>query len=1140
MAETGWARLRRVSGRCVLLASLALALSSSGAEAQSVPVLIAEFGDESAGPGDIGGAPADVVTDADGNVWVADRTNGQLLKFDYNGSFIAAVGAPAVQQPIGLGASDDGIFVVDAAAGNVKRLDTGGRVLTTYEGSGVEGLNNPQDVAVGPDGTVYISDIGRTVIARFRTSGGKPLKPISDTNLLGPTSLAVDASGRLFVIDSSSRIQRWSADGKLEATFGQATFSGSASGLAVEPDGNVVATDFGAGVVHRFSPDGAVLGTIGAFGLNAGELTAPDGVAVDCRGNIYVADSRNAKRDDGTLDSFETQGKVVKYGDPAAQPPPCVARALPTSGFVAKALDLEVTQGIQTDRVGVPTGAPQVYGAARGDLGLAQGKRTVVRLYASLDPGPPGGLANIPATLSATKVVGDGTANLGPILPDASPAVLRTGLTQVETAQRTDPAGAYTFTLPPSWTEGVVTLTAQVNPAGIGCADQACRDAGRIQLTNIPFQRTSVLDVIPLALTINGHRPPADPATAFADARNLSPMPIHVRPYRGTIDISQFVAATEARVSSCFLDIEFDPLCTEEVIPLGRDEREAFVTNAIREWFDDVNDDPNVLPYGLIDRNGPGGQTGGTQFGDIGDVIGVQSGDIGQDEQAIAHGDVARPRSIIAHELFHAAGLPHAGTDPSCYPDPEDVGEAWPPDEMGQTQGIGLDSTPASGGGRGPYRILAPGLPNGPAQWFDLMSYCPNTSDTPTSTASSNGWISTRNWTRLLAFRQPAGGPRLAVSRQAAGPSIGVAGIVLPGGQVSLTQVGPSPQGGSGPAGATPSGDFVLQARNSAGAVVASAPMRVTTVEVARGGRTQVIAGDVPAGADVQAISIARADGRLLGQRTRSASAPTVRVTAPRGGSKPRGSSLRIAWTANDRDGGDLVAAVDRSLDGGRTWSAIATSVRGTSVTVASGLIPASARARVRVRVNDGFNEGAAMSGVFRSPGAAPLVRISDPVAGRPVAADGQLLLRGDAIDDAGRPLTGRALTWRLGRRVLGRGAAVSATGLPAGRRTITLEARDRNGRRARTNVAVVVTPVTPVFLQLGAPQRVSPRARTVRLRVATNVPARLRVGSTRATVGRKAKRVSVRVRPGAGPLTLTLALSAGGRSHTETVTIPR
>ena len=83
--------------------------------------------------------------------------------------------------------------------------------------------------------------------------------------------------------------------------------------------------------------------------------------------------------------------------------------------------------------------------------------------------------------------------------------------------------------------------------------------------------------------------------------------------------------------------------------------------------------------------------------------------------------------------------------------------------------------------------------------------------------------------------------------------------------------------------------------------------------------------------------------------------APTVTVTAPNGGEvHPAGSTQTIAWTASDPDGDALTIAVDRSLDGGSSWQAVASGLTNSGSTTWTVPSTATTTARVRVRASDG------------------------------------------------------------------------------------------------------------------------------------------------------------------------------------------
>ncbi len=57
------------------------------------------------------------------------------------------------------------------------------------------------------------------------------------------------------------------------------------------PIGNILVADTNNGRIEKFSPTGGFLSTMGIKGIGYGQLGAPNGIAIDRVGNIYVADA---------------------------------------------------------------------------------------------------------------------------------------------------------------------------------------------------------------------------------------------------------------------------------------------------------------------------------------------------------------------------------------------------------------------------------------------------------------------------------------------------------------------------------------------------------------------------------------------------------------------------------------------------------------------------------------------------------------------------------------------------------------------------------------------------------------------------------------------------------------------------------
>jgi hypothetical protein len=199
-----------------------------------------------------------------------------------------------------------------------------------------------------------------------------------------------------------------------------------------------------------------------------------------------------------------------------------------------------------------------------------------------------------------------------------------------------------------------------------------------------------------------------------------------------------------------------------------------------------------------------------------------------------------------------------------------------------------------------------------------------------------------------------------------------------------------------------------------------------------------------------------------------------------------------------------------------------------------------SRRARLRLRVGDGFNQTVVLSKIFTALGRPPAVRILSPAPRQRTMADGRLYLDGHAYDDTGRLLRGKRLWWFAGSRRLGAGSPLSVTGLQAGSRTIRLVATDAHGQRASASVRVRLVAASPRLLALSVPKRLSPKARRLVARMAATIPARLDAAGKRFHVDRRLRPIVLPVKAGKGALRLRLRLTAAGRTSRVTLVVSR
>lgn len=793
---------------------------------------------------------------------------------------------------------------------------------------------------------------------------------------------------------------------------------------------------------------------------------------------------------------------------------------------------VEITQAIQNNEIAErplrPGGANNTL-PYRG-VPLAEGQTTVVRVYARLKR--PLGLGVRPPAMTL-RAFRNGKPLPGPYLPDNVGTPVVQADNNVTAADRSNPLAAYTFTLPWQSATGTITLEAEVNPQGLkpGLAEcRLCRVDNKLRVTGIQFNPTRALTIVPISLTINGNKPAAypDSSVPFAGVRAVTPLRIAVPNYRADVDVSDIQRI--ATLQRCFLGVI---PCTSKR-PITVAEKTSMVRERVNDWADDNQDSSQVFPVGVF----PGGQLNAGGLNSGGSIN--RDGKIYGDDQPVAIVADNRPLTSVAHEIHHGFGRVHAGR--TCGSNSGDqVGEYWAPNDDGALNAneFGLDQRTPS-----PFRPIVAGQTGQPATVFDFMSYCP----VGGAANETVHWISTLNWTRLIneqrsgpvAARASGNRRELDVARvSAANPaqtrSLRVVALIAADATPVIISVtpddgAPTPDQGNG---------YSFLGRDDSGDEVATGGVVIRAVHQDGIAPSQVVSGRIPA-AGVSTVDLL-SDGQPIAERIASKNAPKVKLRAPRKGSTVGGrGKVAVRWKASDKDGDALLAIVEFSGDGGRSWRTLDVGPSKGSAAVPAGLFSASRNARIRVRVQDDFHEALATSRRFRSRGAPPASKITAPLKGTSLVAGASLSLAGEAYGSAGNALRGRRLVWRDGRRVIGRGERITVTGVGPGKHRISLTARERGGPAGKAKLVVRVAAAVPQFTVLEAPKRISRKARRLKLRAATSFASTLKVGKKRFSLGRKARTVSVRVKPGRGLLALELKLAAGKKRASEIVLVAR
>jgi predicted membrane-bound mannosyltransferase/DNA-binding beta-propeller fold protein YncE len=196
--------------------------------------------------------------------------------------------------------------------------DIAARQVFGSQGADPGQLQNPRGIKVSPDGYVYVADAGNHRIQKFTAAGqfvaawGQQSTVETEAGVARgfnePWDVAVAPDGGIYVADTwNHRIQKLDADGQFVTawglfgeytprdTIGQGAFYGPRS-VAIHPDdGRVYVADTGNKRVQVFEPDGQFAFQWGGGGVLDGYLDEPVGIAIGPKGAVYVADTWNQR-----------------------------------------------------------------------------------------------------------------------------------------------------------------------------------------------------------------------------------------------------------------------------------------------------------------------------------------------------------------------------------------------------------------------------------------------------------------------------------------------------------------------------------------------------------------------------------------------------------------------------------------------------------------------------------------------------------------------------------------------------------------------------------------------------------------------------------------------------------------------------
>ena len=232
-----------------------------------------------------------LAVDGLGRVHVLQRSEPPILVFDPDGSFAFAYGEGRIIDGHGISIDrQDRVFVVDRDAHEIVVFDRDGTELFALGARGRPSFgapfNHPTDVAVAPDGEIYVSDgYGNAHVHRFSADGrhistwGGPGE--GDGQFMTPHAVWVLEDGRVLVVDrENERVQVFDREGKFLANWGGFFHP---MDLYVDDRGMIFVTDQ-VPRIAMLNGDGKLAGRC------RGAINGAHGLWGDRSGNLFLAE----------------------------------------------------------------------------------------------------------------------------------------------------------------------------------------------------------------------------------------------------------------------------------------------------------------------------------------------------------------------------------------------------------------------------------------------------------------------------------------------------------------------------------------------------------------------------------------------------------------------------------------------------------------------------------------------------------------------------------------------------------------------------------------------------------------------------------------------------------------------------------
>ena len=385
------------------------------------------------GPGSLDGpgaearffGPRGMAFDSQGVLYVSDQLNGTIRKIVRSTGIVSTlagaaglfgsadgVGAEARFSSLLLGMAvdvDHNLYVADSANQTIRKITPQGAVTTLAGSPTMNGdanatgaaarFNGPTGVAVDRGGNVYVTDHGNRLIRKITPAGvvttlaGSASSPANAdgtgaaAGFADPLYIAIGSGDILYVAEGTSHAIRKVTTAGVVTTLARDISVGTLSGVAVDANGTVYVADQASSVLGTITSTGVVTTLAGVVGMPgiadgtgaAARFIGPHDVVVGSDGTLYVIDDDTIRAVAPSSAVTTVAGIPVRPGDADGAGP--TARFLTPTAVTADPAGNIYVADSNNDKIRklTPDGAVTTLAGATRVTGSSDGPGPVAR-----------------------------------------------------------------------------------------------------------------------------------------------------------------------------------------------------------------------------------------------------------------------------------------------------------------------------------------------------------------------------------------------------------------------------------------------------------------------------------------------------------------------------------------------------------------------------------------------------------------------------------------------------------------------------------------------------------------------------------------------------------------------------------------